>query len=144
MEAVMKKTTYRDGHVYKVEQDMNSDGQMDMIFYYGRQGSVNIAKADLNFDGGFETSINYLRNLPLFESSDTNADGEIDLVSRYIDGVLFSVDFISPESGKIKKRSDYVLNKLVKSEIDTDGDGKLDSTAVYDFYEEKSEDAKLN
>jgi len=136
-ESIDEKTTYRDGRVHKIEQDKNSDGRMDLIFYYDRHELVSSAKSDTDFDGVFETSIEYLRNQPLLEKSDTNGDGKIDLILRYIHGVLFSVEYISPKTGMVKKRSYYKLNKLIKSEIDMDDDGKFDSTTMYDFYEEK-------
>ena len=126
-----KWTHAANGSPLKLEMDRNRDGKMDYIAHYGVRGLVESADLDDDFNGTFETKIVFQNGHPLTGQVDTDGDGFPDLVSHYKDGVLDSVEYIQPTTGLPLRVEHFRLGKLVFADIDSDGDGRLDTRLTY-------------
>lgn len=115
----------------RLESDRNLDGKVDLINLYDRKGLVDSSESDDNFDGTVETRIRYVQGNPKVWEVDTNADGFFDLVMHLTHGVLSSQDHVDASTGKILRTDHFTLGKLVSAHVDTDMDGKFDTTHVY-------------
>ena len=127
-----EKFTYSPSRtLLKIEVDRNLDGKIDYITHYDERGIPKSAALDDNFDGIFETRMLFRAgNLETMET-DTGGDGFVDFRSRYVYGVLNSVEYLSPKAGIPLRVESIRLGKIVYADIDVDGDGKLDTRFIY-------------
>jgi len=129
--------SYRNDRVDRVKYDRNFDKKYDAIFFYDNRGLLSSAESDDNFDGVFESKIFFRLGSPVSEESDKNQNGVVDYIGTYKYGVLNSIEIIDENSGKARKRQHYELNKLISSDYDSNGDGRLDIHYEYDQFEER-------
>ena len=132
-----EKWTYQNGRLKETTIDRNRDGNIDAIYSYDYSGIIKTAKFDNDFNEVFEVNTIYKNGNAINEESDTNNNGIIDYRVNYKNDVWDNVEFIDEQSGKVRKRQFYELNKLVSDDYDTNGDGILDSHYDYDQYEER-------
>lgn len=120
---------------YKISEtkvDRNFDGKIDYIIHYNRNSNVDFAESDDDFNGKFETYMEYKNGNVRFSKSDTQDIGIYDYIVGYKDGVLETETFIDIVSAKPVKVNYYEKLRLVKSEIDSNNDGKMDLVYEYD------------
>jgi hypothetical protein len=132
-----EKWTYSaSGSVVRTEIDRNLDGKPDYIAHYDARGQIEWAEADDDFNGVFETRLRFRWGNVEVSEVDTDGDQFADLITHYTHGVATSSEYIDPSTG-LPVRVDYFrLGKLVKAEIDTDRDGRLDKRQLYNGLEE--------
>lgn len=128
--------TYVNYAIARSEVDRNLDGKVDLISKFNRQGLLQSSQADDNFDGDFETEISYKNNNPASLQSDTSGDGVVDLSLSFNHGVLETATFLDRFSKKPVKVQYFDPFKVKKAEVDTNGDGRLDTVYEYDVFEE--------
>lgn len=127
-----EKWTYSaSGAVLMSEVDRNLDGKVDYITRHDRRGVIESAEADDNFDGVFETRMRFRDgNLELYEV-DTDGDRIAERRSHYRDGVLDTTEIIAPLTGLPLRVEHHRLGVMTQAEVDSDGDGVLDTRIVY-------------
>ena len=117
--------------VDRVELDRNRDGRVDQIFRYRAKGDLARIESDDDFDGRLERADDV--RLGNFEVStvDIDGDGAVDVRVSYENGV-FALEEWLDDNGEPIKTVRYRHGFPVSGEIDTDGDGKLDTARTYD------------
>ncbi len=126
-----KWTFSPNGVLLKMELDRNLDKKVDYVASYDARGHLAAAELDDNFDGVFETK-QWLKNGNIETSlSDTDGDSYPDLRTNFMNGVVDSVEYIDPASGKPLRIEHYTLGILKFADVDTDTDGVLDTRVTY-------------
>lgn len=133
-----ERIKYVQGIISKSEVDRNFDGEFDFIFIYNRRGILESALADEDFNGTFESEIEYLHGNVEWQKSDTNGDGFKDHRIKFKNGVLDNVRFYDSLTKKVKKIQYFEALKLKSAEVDLSGNGVLDTRYQYDSFEEVS------
>ncbi len=131
-----EKWTYVNYRLSKTEVDRNFDQKTDLIYKFDRMGLIESSMSDDNFDGVFETDIYYDYGNAIWQKSDTTGDGFKDYRVTFKSGLVDTIRFVNPETKKVIKVQHYGPAKMIKSEIDTTGDGVLDTLHEYDAIEE--------
>jgi hypothetical protein len=104
---------------------------VDYIARYDARGHLASAELDDNFDGVFETR-QWLKNGNVEMSvSDSDGDGYPDLRTNFTHGVVDTVEYIDPASGKPLRIEHLKLGILKFADVDTDMDGALDTRVTY-------------
>ncbi len=105
---------------------------------------IETSTSDDDFDGVFESFTGFAKgNVEWWETDITN-DGIRNYRMEFEHGVINRVLFTDISTGKIVKVQHFEQNKLISSEIDTNGDGVFDTKKVYDEIEEVSEEWKIS
>jgi len=133
-----EKWTYVNNRMSRSETDRNFDGKIDLVYLYDRKGFVESSTFDDDFNGTFETEVYYEYGNAKWQMSDTTGDGFKNNRGNYKYGLIESVHFIDPASKKVIKVQNFGPHKLKSAEIDTTGDGTLDTIHEYDLTEEIS------
>lgn len=119
----------------KIEHDRNFDGNIDLVWNYGFDGVIESMLADNDFDGTFEQSVQYEHGVPAVGRIDSSGDGARDIHNNYEHGVLTSSEYYDPFTNLRKKVIHYdAFGKMVESEFDSTGDGRLDQKTTYDAF----------
>ena len=129
--------TWQGDLISKIEHDRNGDGNIDLLWNYGFDGVIESMKADNDFDGTFEQTVQYERGMPVVGRIDSSGDGTRDVHNNYQNGVLTSSELYDPFTNLRKKVIYYnAFGKVVESEFDSTGDGRLDQKTEYDSFED--------
>jgi hypothetical protein len=120
-----------DGVILKTEFDRNLDGKVDMISRF-EQGVVIEVTSDDDFNGTFETRTRYRLGNAQVATSDTNGDGFEDMRTMYAHGIITTVEYLEPRTGRPLKVEHYKLGGITHAEIDTNSDGAMDRRVTYD------------
>ncbi len=131
-----EKWTYVNYRLSKTEIDRNFDQKTDLIYKFDRMGLIESSMSDDDFDGTFETDAYYDYGNAIWQKSDTTGDGFKDYRITFDNGLVDTIRFLNPETKKVIKIQHYGPVKMIKSEIDTTGDGELDTLHEYDAIEE--------
>lgn len=103
---------YDDSGYYQLT-DRNFDGRIDESSRYTLDHYVVSGSSDDNFDGIFETTIEYEHSLVTRVLVDTNNNQLIDLVHFYKDGLIVSSEkYISENSNNNEKMTEQVALKF--------------------------------
>lgn len=121
---------FEGGRLVRVEFDRNFDGQADEFVHY-RDGVVSSSRVDDDFDGRPEAITHFVRGSWQTSETDRDGDGSIDYRIDAINGVVYSQEWLDA-SGRVVKRVVHKDGWPVRGEIDTDGDGALDTQRRYD------------
>lgn len=111
--------------------DRNFDRKVDYQSHTNQKGDVVSAESDDDFDGIFETKIQFKGGSFEYTEVDTDGDTLPNLKSYYKHGILVSTEYINPHSGLPIRIEHYHLDGLTAAEVDTDKDGKLDKRYTY-------------
>ncbi|SFL21406.1 Putative signal transducing protein [Lysobacter sp. cf310] len=122
---------YEDGLAVRVETDRNRDGQVDDIVNYDAYGRPTTVESDNDFDGYLESSQAHNRAGWQSSAADMDANGEADYRAETEHGVLSREEWLDAK-GQVVKRVRHQKGRAVSGEIDSDGDGKLDTARRYD------------
>jgi hypothetical protein len=120
------------GRLLRNEFDRNLDGKVDFITRSDRRGLQESAEIDDDFDGVFESRARLVNNNFETIETDTDRDKYFDLITRFSHGVLQSMEFIDPYTGRPEKIEYFRLGKTTHADRDTDKDGKMDKRTRYD------------
>ncbi len=131
-----EKWIYKKDKSSQSKVDRNFDGKIDVINYFNRQGVIETAEADDDFDGVFETKYKFTYGSLVHQKSDLDQDGNIDLEAYFKFGVLYKIKIIGNKRSAPTKWQQYKLGKLISAKYDSNGDGKFDVVHEYDFFEE--------
>jgi Putative prokaryotic signal transducing protein len=116
----------------KTKLDRNLDGNFDLITSFTRQGHLDYSNSDEDFNGTFETKIEYLNGNPVRWESDTKDIGVTNYSITYKNGIIETETFMDLVT-KTPVKINYFGNfKIEKSEIDTNSDGIMDTIYEYD------------
>ncbi|QDG54325.1 hypothetical protein FIV42_27335 [Persicimonas caeni] len=97
----------------KKEVDVNSDGKIDIVRLYNKNGT------------------------PLKERLDVDLDGKADTVSYFGNGELVKKEVLSEDASEVVETRYYADGKIIRVEKDLNQDSKVD---YWEFYEEGSLD----
>jgi hypothetical protein len=131
-----EKWTYVNYRISKTEIDRNFDGNIDFIYSFDRAGLIESSSSDDDFNGTFETDTYFDYGNIVWQKSDTTGDGFKDYKINFKNGVIDTVTFISPSTKKAIKIQKFSPFTLISAEVDTAGDGVMDTFYEYDFVEE--------
>ena len=131
--------TYANYRNRRMESDRNLDGEVDAIYRSNQKGIISSGELDNDFDGEFETELEFRNGNVSAEYRDTNQDGEFDLIYRFRFGELLQGSLIDPETRRVRKIQTFENGRLVSAQVDTDDDGVLDTEVAYDIFEEPIE-----
>ncbi|MDO9004320.1 MAG: DUF2007 domain-containing protein [Aquabacterium sp.] len=119
------------GRHLSTEVDHNFDQRIDSISTFDGHGQLVRSDLDEDFDGVKETRIHYKRNNPELAEVDLDGDGVTDVRTLYRDGVAHTVEYVDPITQKVARLEHLRLGSVVSADMDTDGDGRLDTTEGY-------------
>lgn len=131
-----EKWTYVDGYLSKTKSDRNFDGKTDIVYRFDREGKIESSSADNDFNGTLETNSFYDSGNLIWSESDTNDSGFKDYHLSFKHGVVNTITFYNATNKQPIKIQHYEAFKLKTAEVDTSGDGTLDSIYEYDDNEE--------
>lgn len=120
------------GQALRQELDRNLDGKVDFVGRFDAYGAYESSRADEDFDGVFESESAYKDGNIESSTADTDGDGYPDMRWFYVRGVLHSIDYIQPQSGRALRTEYYRLGRMTHAERDLDGDGRMDKRIRYD------------
>lgn len=136
--------TYVNHLMTESKVDRNFDGEADFIYSFNRRGIIKTAAYDLDFNGTFEVDAKFVSGNPVKDKIDTNGDGFKDYEIRYQHGIVKTATFLDPVSRKPKKIQYFSPHKLQRAELDTNGDGVMDTFYEYDSIEEVARVEKMD
>ncbi|HEY4068033.1 MAG TPA: DUF2007 domain-containing protein [Burkholderiaceae bacterium] len=113
------------------ELDRNLDGKPDFVGHYDDSGMIDSAEADEDFDGTFETHMQFKNGMVELYEVDTDGDGIPDRRLHFDNGMLATTETLNPATGLPLRIDYYQHGVLVKAEVDTDHDGRLDTRFFY-------------
>ncbi|MBC7990339.1 MAG: DUF2007 domain-containing protein [Luteimonas sp.] len=128
---VEERAIYSGDKLQRVDTDRNRDRKPDVISHYDHHGFISRSESDDDFDGRMETTYRYLHGQWAEMNVDDDADGNPEYTAEAIAGVIYREEWRDPPGNVIKK----VIHEdgwPSSSELDTDGDGKLDELRYYD------------
>lgn len=120
------------GTIDRVEFDRNGDGRSDAVNTYDIRGAPGGSRLDQEFDGLFEMDVEYEHGWPARLTSTPAGAAYPEYRDFSTDGVLVSAEYLDPSTGAIRKRVAFRHGWPVSAQIDTDGDGRLETEHVYD------------
>lgn len=133
-----EKWTYVNYNISKIEGDRNFDGEIDTIHLYDRKGIIESSSLDEDLDGIFETELVYDTGYVEWQKSDTTGDGFKNYKINFKHGAVDTIRFIDPVTKKTIKVQEYGPFLIRKAQVDTTGNGLLDTVHEYDSLEEIS------
>lgn len=119
------------GTPLRLEADRNLDRKTDQVVHYDNRGLAQSADSDDDFNGSFETRMSFRANSAYTLEADTDGDRYPDLLTYFVGGVPMKTYYKNPKTGLPLRVEYYRLSKLTYAEIDSDGDGKLDTRVDY-------------
>ncbi len=128
--------TYVNYRPSKVTFDRNRDGEIDEVINFDRQGLIESGLLDQDFNGTFDSEIYYDYGNIIWKKSDTNGDGFKNYREDYTFGIRSKGSFSDPKTKKLVKVQEFDSFLLVRTEVDTTGDGVLDTIYEYNDIEE--------
>lgn len=123
--------TFVNDLMSKVELDRNLDGEVDFIYSFDRKGLIESSLSDEDFNGTFETDIYYNYGNAAWQKSDTTGDDFKDYRIDFKHGATETISFIDPTTKKILKTETYGSFFINQAQVDTTGDGILDTLYEY-------------
>lgn len=119
------------GRHLSTELDRNFDQRIDEVITFDGHGQLVRSDSDEDFDGVMDTHLHYKRNNPELGEVDLDGDGVTDVRTLYRDGVAHTVEYIDPITQKVARVEHVRLGAATSADIDTNGDGRLDTTEGY-------------
>jgi|GEM_PF-377653 len=126
-----ERLNYEGERLVRVDTDRNTDGSFDLVTRYDGNGLASSIEEDQDFSGVRETSATLDKGLMTVRSADYDGDGVPERQENYLRGVLHNVEWLDAQ-GRVVKRDTYTGGRLSGGEIDSDRDGVLDTSRVYD------------
>ena len=124
---------YNGVQLSRIEVDRNADGKPDLIYDWNVRGIPDAARSDADFDGVFESSTKYRAGQPELAQADLTGDAMVDYQAHFVDGVIVSGEYTDPATGQVRKRIQFRDEMPTSAQLDTDGDGRLETEHTYDW-----------
>lgn len=112
--------------------DRNEDGRHDMRVEYDHRGLMTKMPQDDDFDGRFELTSFFHKEVVARTEWDRDGDGSPDMTCRYELGVITECQF-RDVMGRVVKRESYTAGIRTRVELDTDADGTFDVSRELDW-----------
>lgn len=116
--------------------DRNLDGKIDYVLHFDRRGHMESADTDDDFNGTFESRYHYKIGNVEWSEVDTDGDTLPNLRSHFKSGVLESTEYINPNTGRPFRIEHFSIKGLTSADVDTNGDGKLDTRRIFSATQE--------
>lgn len=116
----------------KKEQDLNFDGNFDIVTVFDDEGKLLREEIDSDYDGRFDWTDHYKRGLRVMSEYDTDNDGQANVFKYYVEGEDGNPRIDRKErdedgDGQIDVWERFSADgQVVRTGRDTDGDGKVD------------------
>jgi hypothetical protein len=121
------RTVIRGGQVFCRETDANFDGRVDVVRFFDAQGQPVRVEDDYDFDGRIDVVASYENGEIRTDVLDTNFDGRTDTWRDYRNGRVIELRRDANSDGRVDTWESFDEGgRLVRSAIDTDGDGRPD------------------
>jgi len=120
------------GRLVRVETDRDGDGRVDDVIRMGDADGDSVIAQDEDFDGVFEHETHVADYLLSAVSADRDGDGYFEYYANYHHGAMVEESWTDPVSHKLVLRTAHDGISATSSEIDSDGDGRLDTRRRYD------------
>lgn len=117
---------YSGDQLLRVETDRNRDGTADAIVHYDRHGDMHRAEDDDNFDGRREAIHRFRDGLWVETTVDDDGDGSPEYRAEAAAGVVYLEEWLD-RSGAVVKNVSHTRGRPSRSDLDTNGDGHLDT-----------------
>lgn len=127
-----EKWTYSGVALQKVERDRNRDGKMDYVADTDRHGMIDVAEQDDDFNGTMETRAQQEEGNVVSLERDFNGDGFFEYKEFFEHDVLVRAEILHPNTGLPRKIVYYAKLRMDYAEMDTNGDGTMDTRERYD------------
>jgi hypothetical protein len=120
----------QDGH--EVQQlvckqtDLDFDGKMDLVQYYGPAGELFMDEYSMNYSGKFNGRTFFQDGKKVRAEKDMDFDGRPDYFEFYEGGKLVRVERDRNGDGKVDEWQYYENGKLDRIGFDTTGSGRVD------------------
>jgi hypothetical protein len=119
------------GQPLKMEMDRNADHKTDDVATFDSRGQRTSVERDDDFNGTFETRLFFRDDVLQYEDTDIAGDGYPERRTYYKNDVPDFTQYLNPATGLPYKVVHYRLGEVVYVDIDSDGDGKLDTRLTY-------------
>jgi hypothetical protein len=120
----------QDGHPVQQlvckQTDLDFDGKIDLIQYYGQNGDLVMDEYSLNYNGKLNGRTYYQDGKKVRAEKDMNFDGKPDYFEYYEGGKLVRVERDRDGDGKIDEWQYYENGRLDRIGYDTTGSGRAD------------------
>jgi hypothetical protein len=120
----------QDGHSVQQlvckQSDLDFDGKIDLIQYYGPAGDVVMDEYSMDYSGKFNGRTFYQEGKKVRAEKDMNFDGRPDYFEFYEGGKLVRVERDSNGDGKIDEWQYFENGHLDRVGYDTTGSGRVD------------------
>ncbi len=120
----------QDGHQVQElvckQSDLDFDGKMDLIQYYGPNGELFMDEYSMDYSGKFNGRTFYQDGKKVRAEKDMDFDGRPDYFEFYEGGKLVRVERDRNDDGKVDEWQYYENGKLDRIGFDTTGSGRVD------------------
>jgi hypothetical protein len=120
----------QDGHQIQQlvckQTDLDFDGKMDLIQYYGPSGELFMDEYSMNYSGKFNGRTFFQDGKKVRAEKDMDFDGKPDYFEFYEGGRLVRVERDRNDDGKIDEWQYYENGRLDRIGYDTTGSGRVD------------------
>ncbi|MCM2285902.1 MAG: hypothetical protein NDI81_14045 [Desulfobacula sp.] len=122
--------SFEKGEIISQERDRNEDGKPDDITLF-KKGTASEQKKDSNFDGRFDTFTVFMKGLPKTQEKDSNFDGKMDYFAEFDDkGEVLKTREDTNENGKPDRTRHYRAGSLYKMESDANDDEFFETVSL--------------
>ena len=122
---------YSGDQLLRIETDRNRDGTPDSVTHYDRHGITHRAEDDDDFDGRKEAMHRFRDGLWVETVVDDDGDGSPEYRAEAAAGVIYLEEWFD-RSGAVVKNVFHTRGRPSRSDLDTDGDGHLDTRRHFD------------
>ena len=120
----------QDGHQVQQlvckQSDLDFDGKMDLVQYYGPAGELFMDEYSMNYSGKFNGRTFFQEGKKVRAEKDMDFDGKPDYFEYYEGGKLVRVERDRDGDGKIDEWQYYENGRLDRVGFDTTGSGRAD------------------
>ncbi len=120
------------GVIERVEFDRNGDGRSDAVQTFDLLANPARRRSDRDFDGHLEMDTEFEKGSPARLTVTPAGAAHPEYRERYTDGVLSSAEYLDASTGALRKTVAFLHGWPTSAQIDTDGDGWLETEHVYD------------
>ena len=122
---------YFGERLQRVEIDRNRDGEIDQTLYYDADAFIERSESDDDFDSRAEDLTRYKGGQATDTTVDFDGDGRPEYRAYYRFGVYLREEFTGTD-GILFKRIEYKNGWPHTGQLDSNGDGRLDTARRYD------------
>jgi antitoxin component YwqK of YwqJK toxin-antitoxin module len=108
------------------QTDLDFDGKMDLIQYYGPNGDVFMDEYSMNYNGKFNGRSFFQDNRKVRAEKDMDFDGKMDYFEYYEGGKIVRVERDKNGDGRIDEWQYFENGRLDRIGYDTTGSGRVD------------------